>query len=53
MDVTLYAFLFPNPLPPTIGTTAVWTDVANGGTSPVTVTPATTGNVFYRVQQTP
>jgi len=36
---------------PVIGTNAVWTDVANGGTSPVTVTP--TATIFYRVQQTP
>jgi len=38
---------------PVLGTNAVWTDVTNGGTSPVTVTPGTTGNLFYRVQQTP
>jgi hypothetical protein len=38
---------------PTIGTTAVWTDVANGATSGVTITPAISGNLFYRVQQTP
>jgi len=38
---------------PVIGTAAVWTDVANGATSRVTITPAISGNLFYRVQQTP
>jgi hypothetical protein len=38
---------------PAIVPNTVWTDVANGGTSPVTVTPGTVGNLFYRVQQTP
>ncbi len=34
-------------------TATVWNDVAGGGTSPVTITPATTGNLFYRVEATP
>ncbi|HUS35172.1 MAG TPA: hypothetical protein VM680_07470, partial [Verrucomicrobiae bacterium] len=38
---------------PVIGTGAVWTDVQNGATSGVTITPAATGNLFFRVQQTP
>jgi hypothetical protein len=36
-----------------IGTTTGWVDVPNGATSGVTITVPSTGNTFYRVQQTP